>query len=116
METAETKRWRFKGPEMEGAVARWYTRLRSSKSQIETYRKQATQLTSGMQAGADVLEVAPGPGYLAIEIARLGHHVTGLDISHTFVEIGSTNAHDTGVSVDFRQGDAVWMPFAAESF
>jgi len=117
MQTTETRRWRFKGPEMEGAVARWYTRLRSSKSQIETYREQAAQLTSGLPAGADVLEVAPGPGYLAIEMARLGRfHVAGLDISHTFVGIASKNAHDAGVSVDFRQGDAARMPFAADSF
>src|ERR1700704_37311 len=33
-------RWRFKGPEMEGAVARWYAGLRGSESQIEQYRRQ----------------------------------------------------------------------------
>ena len=117
MQMTETRRWRFKGPEMEGAVARWYTRLRSSKSQIEAYRKEASRLASGLPAGADVLEVAPGPGRLAIEIARLGHfHVTGLDISHTFVEIASENARGAQVSVDFRQGDAAAMPFGAGSF
>ena len=104
-------------PEMEGGVARWYARLRRSGSQIEAYRKQAVQLTDGLPSGADVLEVAPGPGYLAIEMARLGRfHVTGLDISHTFVEIASANAQQAAVSVDFRQGDAASMPFDAESF
>jgi len=61
-------RWRFKGPEMEGAVARWYTKLRSSGRQIEEYRKQAGQLTTGLPAGAKVLEVAPGPGLSLIHI------------------------------------------------
>ncbi len=28
-------------PEMEGVVARWYTRLRGSGSQMEVYRTQA---------------------------------------------------------------------------
>jgi ubiquinone/menaquinone biosynthesis C-methylase UbiE len=111
------KRFKVMLPEMEGAVARWYTRLRSSASQMELYRKQARQLTDGLPIGADVLEVAPGPGYLAVEIARLGRvRVTGLDISRSFVEIASKNARQAAVSVDFRQGDAAAMPFEAESF
>jgi ubiquinone/menaquinone biosynthesis C-methylase UbiE len=108
---------RFKGPEMEGGVARWYAKLRRSGNQIEEYRKQAAQLTEGLPAGAKVLEVAPGPGYLAVEMARLGRvQVTGLDISRTFVQIGTQAAREAGVSVDFRQGDAAVMPFEAESF
>jgi ubiquinone/menaquinone biosynthesis C-methylase UbiE len=102
---------------MEGPVARWYARVRGSQSQLEAYRKQARQITGGLPADARVLEVAPGPGYLAIEMARLGQvHVTGLDISRTFVQIASENARTAGVSVDFRQGDAAKMPFEAESF
>ena len=111
------RRWRVKGPEMEGMVARWYARLRSSGNQIEEYRNQAARLTEGLPVGATVLEVAPGPGYLAIEMARLGRfRVSALDISHTFIQIGRENARQAGVSVDFRQGDAAVMPFAAESF
>jgi ubiquinone/menaquinone biosynthesis C-methylase UbiE len=110
-------RWRFKGPEMEGVVAKWYARMRSSGSQMAEYRRQASQLTEGLPAGAKVLEVAPGPGYLAIEMARLGkHQVTALDISHTFVQIGNENARRAAVSVDVRQGDAAVMPFDADSF
>jgi len=64
-----------------------------------------------------VLEVAFGPGYLAIELARLGRvQRIGLDISHTFVKIASQNAKDAGVTADFHQGDAAAMPFEAESF
>ena len=51
----------FKGLPMEGGVARWYARLRSSGSQIEVYRRQASELTGGLPSGAGVLEVAPGP-------------------------------------------------------
>jgi ubiquinone/menaquinone biosynthesis C-methylase UbiE len=113
----ETRRWRLKGPEMEGPIARWYARVRGSQSQIEAYRKQAAQLTAGLLDGAKVLEVAPGPGYLSIEMARLRRlRVTALDISHTFVEIGSENARRAGVTVDFRQGDVASMPFEAASF
>jgi len=102
---------------MEGPIARWYAKVRGSQSQLVAYRAQAAQLTSGLPEGARVLEVAPGPGYLSIEMARLGRFdVTGLDISRTFVEIGSENAHRAGVSVEFRNGDVANMPFGAEKF
>ncbi len=117
MQATETGRWRFKGPEMEGAVARWYAGLRGSQNQIQSYRDQAAQLTSGLPAGARVLEVAPGPGYLAIEMARKGLvQVTALDISRTFVQIASDNARQAGVGVEFHQGDAARMPFETGSF
>ena len=117
MQMTEARRWRFKGPEMEGPIARWYARVRGTKSQLAAYREQARRLTDGLPDGTRVLEVAPGPGYLAIEMARLGgFHVTGLDISHTFVEIASDNALKAGVAVEFRQGDAARMPFESESF
>jgi ubiquinone/menaquinone biosynthesis C-methylase UbiE len=116
MQATETRRWRFKGPEMEGPIARWYTRVRGSESQLDVYRKQARELTAGLPNGARVLEVAPGPGYLAIEMARRQVAVTGLDISRTFVEIAGENAHRAGVTVDFRQGDVAHMPFDGESF
>jgi len=114
--TTETRRWRLKGPEMEGPVARWYARIRGSESQLATYRKQARELSARLPKGARVLEVAPGPGYLAIEIARLGYQVTGLDISRTFVEIATANASKAGVGADFRQGDVAHMPFENGTF
>jgi len=117
MQTTEKRQKGYKGLAMEGIVARWYARIRRSGSQIEEWRKQAAYLTGGLPDGADVLEVAPGPGYFAIEMARLDRlYVTGLDISHTFVEIARENARQAGVSVDFRQGNASGMPFADSSF
>src|SRR5947207_14625307 len=117
MQTTEKQQKGYKGLAMEGIVARWYAGIRRSGSQIEDWGKQATNLTGGLPDGADVLEVAPGPGYFAIEMARLDRlHVTGLDISHTFVEIARENARQAGVSVDFQQGNVSHMPFAEGSF
>jgi ubiquinone/menaquinone biosynthesis C-methylase UbiE len=97
-------------------TARWYARQRGTPSQIASVRREAAKLTDAMPSG-DVLEVAPGPGYLAIEIARLGRfQVIGLDISHTMVEISRENARAAGVTVDFHQGDVTQMPFADRSF
>ncbi len=117
MQTTEKRQKGYKGLAMEGIVARWYAGIRRSGSQIEDWGKQAAHLTGGLPDGADVLEVAPGPGYFAIEMARLDRlHVTGLDISHTFVEIARENARQAGASVDFQQGNASSMPFAEGSF
>ncbi|MEJ3657424.1 class I SAM-dependent methyltransferase [Actinomycetes bacterium KLBMP 9759] len=103
-------------PEMEGASARWYAKMRGSASQMATYRAAAANLTSGLPAGAAVLEIAPGPGYQAVEIAKLGFAVTGLDISRTMVQIAGETARSAGVEVDVRHGDASRMPFQDGSF
>jgi ubiquinone/menaquinone biosynthesis C-methylase UbiE len=109
----ETTR-KHKVPEMEGIQARWYAKNRGTEAQLARYRRLAAEVTSGLKEGADVLEVAPGPGFFAIELARRGFHVTGLDISHTMVEIARENS--AGLEIDFRQGDITHAPFAAESF
>jgi ubiquinone/menaquinone biosynthesis C-methylase UbiE len=103
-------------PEMEGAPARWYAKLRGTESQLAEYRKQAVELTEGLPDGADILEVAPGPGYVSVELARRGMTVSGLDISRTAVEIATDYARAQGSTARFRQGDAAAMPFADGSF
>jgi ubiquinone/menaquinone biosynthesis C-methylase UbiE len=104
-------------PRMEGALARWYARNRGTAPQLAQYREQADTLIADLPEGGDVLEVAFGPGYLAIDMARSGRvHVTGLDLSHSFVAIASTNAHRAGVHVHFRHGDAADLPFQDCSF
>lgn len=105
----------YKGLPMEGIIATWYAR--NTANDVRETRKCASSVTESLKPGARVLEVAPGPGYLAIEIARMGDYsVSGLDISHSFVRIAAENARKAGVSVDFRHGDAAHMPFPDESF
>src|SRR5262249_6470883 len=104
----------YKGWGMEGAVARWYAHNTANR---DRQKAAAQSVASHVFPGSSVLEVAPGPGYLAIELAKLGaYHVVGLDISHTFVEIATANAKAAGVPVDFRHGNAAHMPFPADSF
>jgi ubiquinone/menaquinone biosynthesis C-methylase UbiE len=76
----------------------------------------AKRVADELEPGRRVLEVAPGPGYLAIALAKLGYQVTGIDVSRSFVRIARENAMRDGVEVDFREGDAAVMPFAAETF
>ncbi|WP_410601639.1 class I SAM-dependent methyltransferase [Amycolatopsis sp. lyj-90] len=110
-------RKRFKlMPEMGGALARNYARQRGTEPQIEHWRKQARELTADLPEGAKILEVAFGPGYFAVELARLGFSVTGLDVAPTFVEIASEYARAQGVEAEFREGDVAGMPFDDGSF
>ncbi|GAA4550278.1 class I SAM-dependent methyltransferase [Amycolatopsis samaneae] len=104
-------------PEMGGPVARMYARQRGTEPQLAAWRKQAAELTADLPDGADLLEVAFGPGYFAVELARLGRFtVTGLDVARTFVELANEHAAKERLRVDFRQGDVAAMPFEAESF
>ena len=105
----------YKGMAMEGFIARWYAK--NTKGNREQYKNWAKIVAENVNVDARILEVAPGPGYLSIELAKLGEvEVTGLDISKTFVEIAQTNAMEEGVKIEFREGDASNMPFDNESF
>jgi ubiquinone/menaquinone biosynthesis C-methylase UbiE len=100
---------------MEGRVARWYTT--NTGQSLAAFAKLARRIAGELSPGSSVLEVAPGPGYFSIELAKLGNYsITGLDISQTFVEIASKKAREAGVQVNFRQGNASSMPFPDESF
>lgn len=105
----------YRGMGMEGIIASWYAK--NTEKDIEEYRKLGKKVSAQVEKGAKILEIAPGPGFLAIELAKLGDFViTGLDISPSFVAIAKQKARDAGVEIDFRQGDAADMPFADERF
>lgn len=100
----------YKGIAMEGFIANWYTRI--THKDIEEFKLLAGRIAETVADGSAILEVAPGPGYLAIELARLGNYkIAGLDISKSFVEIAQKKAQAAGVLIDFRHGDAARMPF-----
>jgi ubiquinone/menaquinone biosynthesis C-methylase UbiE len=105
----------YKGWAMEGLIARWYAQ--NTGRRLEPFRKEAQEIASQLPNGTTVLEVAPGPGFLAIELARLGsYRIVGLDISKSFVRIATENATRAGVEVEFREGNASSMPFESDSF
>lgn len=105
----------YKGLGMEGSIARWYEK--NTRKSMEEFRNDAERLKAFLPEGGDVLEVAPGPGFLAIEMARDSRfRVTGLDIGKTFVELARKNAAEAGVRVNFQLGNASGMPFADKSF
>ncbi|MDR3267349.1 MAG: class I SAM-dependent methyltransferase [Tannerella sp.] len=83
---------------------RWYDKNTREK-RIEEIREYANEVKKHLTDNAGVLEVAPGPGYFSIELAKMGNYkVTRMDISADFVEICKTNAKRENVSVNFLQG------------
>jgi len=104
----------YKGLPMEGPIATWYAR--NTGRDLQRFIRVAQAVAARVPPGGRVLEVAPGPGFCAIEMAKAGYRVTGLDISESFVRIARENARKAGVAVDFRPGNASAMPLPDQSF
>ncbi len=105
----------YKGLGMNGFIATWYAK--NTQKNMQAYRRSAQLVADKVSDGATILELAPGPGYLSLELAKMGHyHIVGLDISPTFVEIAQAKAKEAGTDIDFRQGNASHMPLADNLF
>lgn len=100
---------------IEGVAAKWYAA--NTAEMMKDYINLARRISNQLLEGSDVLEVAPGPGYFCVELAKLGRFaITGLDISHSMVRIATKNAAAAGVPARFLQGSASNLPFPKNSF
>lgn len=105
----------YKGLPMEGVIASWYAK--TTLKDLKRHKGMAQQMSGKIPMNGSVLEIAPGPGYFCIELAKLGNYeITGLDISKSFVEIARRNAANAGLKIDFREGNASAMPFQDNTF
>jgi ubiquinone/menaquinone biosynthesis C-methylase UbiE len=105
----------YKGIGMDGFVAAWYARL--TAKDLDEFKNTAHRLASHIKRDSCVLEIAPGPGYLAIEVAKLtGCRMAAVDISRTFVHIASENARKAGLDIAFEEGDAADLPYSPHAF
>jgi ubiquinone/menaquinone biosynthesis C-methylase UbiE len=104
-----------KGVGMEGFIANWYAR--QTAKDMGRFKDTAQRVAPHVGRRSCVLEIAPGPGYLAIELAKLtGCRMVGVDISHTFVRIANENGVKAGVDVAFENGDAADLPLPSDGF
>lgn len=103
----------YKGIGMEGGVARWYDKV--TRRDMAEFVALAARIAALVPTSGTVLEVAPGPGFLAIELARRGLKVWAVDISRTFVAIARGNATVAGVAPHFELGDAAALPLGDAS-
>ena len=105
----------YKGLPMEGFIASWYAK--TTLKDLKRHKLMAKQMVEKIPQNGKVLEIAPGPGYFCIELAKLGNYqIAGLDISKSFVEIARRNAAAAGLNIDFREGNASAMPFKENTF
>jgi SAM-dependent methyltransferase len=63
-------------------------------------------------AGARVLDVATGPGWVAAQAAERGASVVGVDVAEAMI----ARARIAHPGLEFRRADAHELPFAASSF
>lgn len=99
----------YRGISMEGGLATWYAKI--TRKDLGEFERLARELAKDLPENARVLEIAPGPGYLSIALARLGPlKVTGLDISQSFVQMASQHAKREGVVARFIHGSASDIP------
>ena len=105
----------YMGIGMNGFIAKWYAKI--TLKSFDEYVELASRIKSINSGKKDILEIAPGPGYLSIELRKNPDFaVTAIDISETFVEIGKNNAKDANVDVDFVVGNVSAMPFKDSQF
>ena len=68
-------------------------------------------------AGKALLDLATGPGYLALQAVRRGYApVVGIDFSDAMVALARQVARDSAAAVEFRSGDAEALLEAADSY
>jgi ubiquinone/menaquinone biosynthesis C-methylase UbiE len=94
---------------MEGGLAAWYARI--TRKDLGEFQRLAREVAKALPSNARVLEVAPGPGYLTVALAKLGpFKITGLDISQSFVRMASEQAKREGVAARFIHASASDIP------
>ncbi len=98
-----------------GFMANWYAK--NTRRDLHEFTELARLVAAGLRPGGAVLEVAPGPGYFAIELAKLGDFkITGVDLSADFVRMAAENARCEGVDVELIEGNAAQLPLSNDAF
>jgi ubiquinone/menaquinone biosynthesis C-methylase UbiE len=98
-----------------GMMAKWYAS--NTAEMMKDYVELARRIAGELPERSRMLEVAPGPGYFSIELAKLGsYEITGLDLSDAMVKIARKHAAEAGVRAEFMQGSASKMPLQTSSY
>ena len=90
--------------------------------QADYQRLARRAVDMGIPVGGRVLDMGTGPGYVAIEVAKLlrarACQVVGMDLSQPMLELASENAARAGLNgvMTWREGDVKAMPFDEGEF
>jgi len=69
-----------------------------------------------VRGGQRVLDVACGTGVVSLTAARIGAHVTGLDLTPELLERARDNSRLCGLDVEWHEGDVEQLPFGNGAF
>lgn len=109
-----------------GVAALFYNAV-AAKGFTGLYRRIAEEITDEVKSGK-ILDIGTGPGYVAIEIAKLNSHleIVGIDLSPKMVSIANKNSElkrtyypegdHLGGRVTFEIADAHDLPYHDNSF
>lgn len=83
----------------------------------DRFRPVAERLVEELApAGLRVLDAGTGTGNLAVAAARAGADVDAFDLTPALLDEARRRAADAGVTVRFREGDLLDMPYADGTF
>ena len=68
----------------------------------------------GYNKSINILDIGCGTGRHAIELAKRGYRVTGIDLSESQLKRAREKAKEQGVEADFQKHDARNLPFEGE--
>ncbi len=107
----------------EMADARRFNEVMGKGPVQHEYRRLARDvITMGVPPAGSVLDIGTGPGFVAIEVARLlrgrGCQVVGLDLSRAMLALAAENAAKASLNgaLSWREGDAKALPFDTDEF
>jgi ubiquinone/menaquinone biosynthesis C-methylase UbiE len=99
-------------------VRRFNEVMGSNRFRQADYRRLACRAVDmGIPSGGKVLDMGTGPGFVAIEVAKLlagtGCRVVGMDLSGAMLALAAENAAKAGLNgiLAWRAGDVKAMPF-----
>jgi ubiquinone/menaquinone biosynthesis C-methylase UbiE len=102
---------------------RFHEVMGSNRIRLAGYRQLARRaVDGGIPPGGRVLDMGTGPGFVAIEVARLlqgsGRQVAGMDLSQVMLALAAESAAKAGLNgiLSWRKGDVKAMPFGDGEF
>ncbi|WP_426751419.1 class I SAM-dependent methyltransferase [Myxococcus sp. Y35] len=100
-------------PEAWNLVAPDY--VRELMPTFETFSRDAL-IRAGVVRGTRVVDVAAGPGTLALLAARNGAHVTAVDFAPEMIAALRAHAAEARLELDALEGDGMALPFETHTF
>jgi ubiquinone/menaquinone biosynthesis C-methylase UbiE len=83
---------------------------------LDRKQKEFIKKIIGKVTGKKILECGCGTGRIAIELAKAGADVHGIDTSEEMLNKTKIKAEGLGLSISLKKGDIESIPYASETF